>query len=206
MDLEKRQEWLNMIAKEVGRLEKILGDLINFNRTEKVCVELVDPNKLIEHILKANEANIRAKKLKPLLRLSRDVGEIPLDPDRFQQVVRNLLTNAIEASPEGQTIVIHTGLSAPGAKARSSAGLDSAIYFEMKIRNQGKAISLHQLEEIFSPFFTTKERGTGLGLTLTRKIIEDHGGSVSVKSGAEGTLFTVWLPRKSNLLTDRATL
>ncbi|MGO8879883.1 MAG: ATP-binding protein, partial [Desulfomonilaceae bacterium] len=74
--------------------------------------------------------------------------------------------------------------------------LDSAIFFEMKIRNNGPVIPPETLQNVFNPFFTTKEHGTGLGLTVSKKIVEDHGGSISVKSDEDGTAFTIWLPLK----------
>ncbi len=64
----------------------------------------------------------------------------------------------------------------------------------MKIRNQGPVIPGEALQKVFNPFFTTKQHGTGLGLTVTKKIVEDHVGSISVRSDDDGTLFTIWLP------------
>jgi signal transduction histidine kinase len=64
----------------------------------------------------------------------------------------------------------------------------------MKIRNIGQSIPSERLDKIFSPFFTTKAYGSGIGLTISKKIVEDHGGSISAKSDEEGTVFTVWLP------------
>jgi len=64
----------------------------------------------------------------------------------------------------------------------------------MKIRNSGLVIPDDVLQNIFNPFYTTKQHGTGLGLVVSKKIVEDHSGSISVKSDTEGTVFTVWLP------------
>jgi len=72
--------------------------------------------------------------------------------------------------------------------------LESDAYFEMKIQNHGKVIPPDELQKIFNPFVTTRDYGTGIGLTLAKRIVEDHKGSISVKSDADGTLFTVWLP------------
>jgi PAS domain S-box-containing protein len=200
LNLEKHQECLKIIVKEVSRLEKILNSLIDFNRDEYFDFKLEpsDPNDIIKRVVRINQPIIREKKLQLKLELSTETGQIPLDVARFEQVVRNLLSNAIEASPVNETIMITTDLSSPGAIARETDLPDSDIHFEMKIRNHGEPIPPHQLQEIFNPFFSTKRRGTGMGLTLSRKIVEDHGGSMSVKSGSEGTVFTVWLPRNPN--------
>jgi PAS domain S-box-containing protein len=193
-DLDQHQENLTLIVKEVGRLEKILGGLIDFNRIGGVTLKPSDPNEIIELVAKMNEPLLAERGIRIELQLGREVGEIPLDPDRFQQVVRNLLTNAIEASPANNVISIDTGLSEPTLKARETIGLDSDAYFEMKIRNQGDPIDPHLVDQIFNPFVTTKKRGTGLGLTLSQKIVKDHRGSISIKSEAGATVSTVWLP------------
>ena len=78
--------------------------------------------------------------------------------------------------------------------AMRTGELESEIYFEMKIRNDGPAIPPEELQNIFNPFFTTKTHGTGLGLTVSKKVVEDHSGSISVRSDEAGTIFTVWLP------------
>ncbi len=89
---------------------------------------------------------------------------------------------------------METGVSIPSHKAQVTGRLESEGSFEMKIRNGGGAIPPEELQQIFNPFFTTKEFGTGIGLTISKKIVERHKGSISVQSDAEGTVFTVWLP------------
>ena len=91
-------------------------------------------------------------------------------------------------------VEVETGASIPSDKALKTGELESEVYFEMKVRNDGPRVPSEELQQIFNPFYTTKEHGTGLGLTVSRKIVEDHSGSISVKSDKEGTSFTVWLP------------
>ncbi|MGO9572425.1 MAG: PAS domain S-box protein [Desulfomonilaceae bacterium] len=183
-----------IIVKEVQRLEKILNRLIDFTKRDDVGLQNIDPNELIEYIVHINSERIREKHLTLTLDLDRNVGTMMLDPDRFQHVVRNLLANAIDASPPGEAIRVATSVTKPSEMARETGGLEAEVYFELKIHNYGKEIPSDELEEIFNPFFTTKVSGTGLGLTLARKIVEEHNGSISVKSDKSGTLFTVWLP------------
>jgi PAS domain S-box-containing protein len=191
---ESEKECFEIIIKEVRRLEKILEGLIDFTRRETVNVRNVNPNTLIEYVLRINEAKISERNLSLHVDLCREIEEIPLDPDRFEQVVRNLVSNAIESSPPGEVVDVETGFSLPSEKARETGELDSDAYFEFKIRNRGRIIPPDELGKIFNPFFTTKDYGTGLGLTLSKKIVEDHKGSISVKSDEHGTVFTVWLP------------
>ncbi|MDQ7782414.1 MAG: ATP-binding protein [Desulfomonilaceae bacterium] len=184
----------DVIITEVERLEKILGGLIDFSKRDDVAVRRVNPNEIVEYILRINQERMMEKNLCLDLGIGSEVGEIPLDPDGFSQVVRNLVANAIEASPPGETLSVETGVAIPSVKALQTGQLASEAYYELKIRNRGKPVSREHLQKVFNPFFTTKDSGTGLGLTLSKKIVEDHGGSISVKSDVAGTVLTVWLP------------
>ncbi len=189
-----QRESCGIMISEIQRLEKILSSLIEFTRHELVHLEKVDPNQVIEKVLQVYQDRVTEKGLQLITNLGKEVGEIMLDPNRFEQVVRNLISNAIEASPLEETIYVEAGASIPSDKAQETGELASEFYFEMKVRNFGKVISPEELQKIFSPFYTTKNYGTGIGLTIAKKIIEDHGGSISAKSDNEGTVFTVWLP------------
>jgi PAS domain S-box-containing protein len=193
-DLDRHRQYTNIIVTEIQRLEKILDGLIDFTKRDKIRLQKVNPNDLIEYIIGVAESRIKEKQIKLILNLGPEIGEIPLDPGRFQQLVLNLVSNAVEASPWGGTMEIQTGVSIPSDKAMKTAELASAGFFEMKIRNMGPSIPQEALQKIFNPFFTTKQHGTGLGLTVTKKIVEDHAGSISVKSDQDGTIFTIWFP------------
>lgn len=197
-------ESCRIMIKEVKRLEKILDSLIDFTRHEKIHLKLSDPNRIIENVLRVNQDRMAEKNLRTEVNLGSDVEEILLDPDRFEQVVRNLVANAVEASPSGGVMTIETGFSIPSDKAQETGGLQSETYFEMKIKNYGRLIPPDELQKIFSPFFTTKNYGTGIGLTLAKKIIEDHNGSISVKSDKDGTVFTLWIPAHQRELASSA--
>jgi len=193
-DLERQRQYTGIIVAEIQRLEKILDGLIDFTRRNNIILRRMNPNDLIEYIVGVTEGRTRDKSLRLAVSLGPEIGEIPLDPGRFQQLVLNLLSNAIEASPPGSVIELETGVSIPSDKALKAGELDSVGFFEMKIRNRGPVIPQEALQKIFNPFYTTKQFGTGLGLTVTKKIVEDHCGTVSVRSDADGTMFTVWLP------------
>ncbi len=197
-DNGSQRESCGIMISEIQRLEKILSSLIEFTRHELVRLEKVDPNQVIENVLKIYQDRVTEKKLQLITNLGKEVGEIMLDPNRFEQVVRNLISNAIEASPLEEAIYVETGASIPSDKAQETGELASEFYFEMKVRNFGKVIPPEELQKIFSPFYTTKNYGTGIGLTISKKIVEDHGGSISAKSDNEGTVFTVWLPAQNN--------
>ncbi len=196
IDMDSRREGFEIIIREIQRLEKILDGLIDFTRHETIQLQRIDPNDLIEEVLHINAERLKEKDLHLEVNLSRELGEVFLDPARFQQVIRNLISNAIEACDRKRLIRVETGVFMPSDKAQETGELDSTVYFEMKVHNEGKAIPLEELQKIFDPFYTTKHYGTGIGLTLCKRIVENHGGSISVKSDAEGTAFTVWIPLK----------
>jgi signal transduction histidine kinase len=187
-------ESLEMMVGEVKRLEKILDGLIDFTRKETIKKQLVDPNELIKYVLRINSDNLREKGLRLESGLDEGIGSAALDPDRFQHVIRNLIANAIDASPVGGVISVSTRVSRLSAKVRKTGDLSSERVFEMKVHNHGSPIPPDELEAIFDPFCTTKDRGAGIGLTLSKKIAEEHDGSISVTSDEKGTQFTVWIP------------
>ncbi len=185
---------LKIIINEVQRLEKILARLIDYTRHETVTLQVGSPNEVIQDILNVYKERFEEKRLKLETSFGTEIGEVPLDTEKFQQVVRSLVSNAIEASPVNGTIYLQTGCSVPSDKAHRTGELTSDAYFEFKVHNHGKKIIEEDLDRVFDPFYTTKSYGTGLGLTLSRKIVEDLSGSISVKSDETGTLFTVWIP------------
>ncbi len=187
-------EEFEIIIREIARLEKILGGLIDFSRRETLELKKSFPNEMIKYVIKINTYKICEKKINVRLALDDNAAEVTLDPDRFQQVLRNLVANAIEACPPGGDIRIETSISIPSDKALATGKLTSLAYFELKVGNDCDAISPHDMERIFDPFYTTKDYGTGLGLTLAKKIVEDHDGSISVKSDQKGAVFTIWIP------------
>jgi len=191
---EEQKESCRVILSEIQRLETILDGLIDFTKRDTLYLEKVNPNTIIKKVLRVYEHKLRGKCLKAEASLGEDVESFPLDSHRFEQVVRNLVSNAIEASFPDEIISIQTAISLPRQEILGSEALASSRYFEMRIRNSSPMIPPEQLKEIFSPFYTTKESGTGLGLTVSKKIVEDHKGSIAVKSDTEGTVFVVWLP------------
>jgi PAS domain S-box-containing protein len=188
------EDAFQIVIDEVKRLERILGGLIDFTKRDRLLVEAINPNSLIEYVIRINKERMNEKNLTLTPYLSRDMNSVRLDRTRFQHVVRNLIANAIEASPPGETIHVESMVSEPSDEARRTGKLQSKYYYTFRVRNRGVPISREEMEKIFNPFFTTKDYGTGLGLTLSKKIVEDHGGSISVTSEGQGTVFSVLIP------------
>ncbi len=157
MDVGALLDWSRIVFREVERLEKILAGLVDFSKHESIRLRPANPNEIIEDVIHINEERLKEKNLKAELNLDQEVGEIQLDPDGFQQVVRNLVSNAIEASPFGQVIVIETGVAIPSEKAHRTGALDSEAFFELKIKNFGNVIPPDDIARILIPFLPERD-------------------------------------------------
>jgi len=178
------EDMLNAVTESLEgseKVNKIVSDMKDFSREGKFEMQKADINKGIEKTLNViwNELKYKAKIRKELGGLP----EITCDPQRINQVVMNILLNAVQAIEKHGTITIKTG--------RTNS------YVFIQISDTGTGIPGKEVGKIFDAFYTTKTpgHGTGLGLSISYKIIRDHGGSIDVKSSVgRGTTFTVKLP------------
>ncbi|MCS7175496.1 ATP-binding protein [Pseudothermotoga sp.] len=180
---ETVEKYLNVISKEVENLERIVNEILEFSRPSVVTeFKEFDMNELIEEVIyimqeKASKANVIIE-----TKLS-NVPKIIADRSKLKRVLINLVQNAIEASPPGGKIVV---------KCFSEADKLVASVF-----NTGEPLSDKELKKIFIPFYTTKTQGTGLGLPICKKIIEDeHGGRIWAEPKANGMEFSFEIPLK----------
>src|SRR6185503_14585194 len=121
-----------------------------------------------------------------------DLPRVAVDADRVEQVLINLIQNAVEASPEGAPVEIEMRLGRAEEPLPPGGEPDSLV---ITVSDHGEGITEENRDKIFEPFFTTKARGTGLGLYVCHGIVEGHGGSIVVESvGGQGTRFVVHLP------------
>jgi two-component system, LuxR family, sensor kinase FixL len=179
---EKGREKLSIISTEVQRLENLVLELSQIYRPQTLSIETVDLNALLEHIY----ALIKETCDKTDITLRLETPPRPLlvkaDQGKLQQVFLNLAKNAMEAMEKGGELAI-----------RAEAEDGRAVIL---VSDNGPGIKSQDYEKIFTPFFTTKRRGTGLGLSVTKKIIEDHpGGSLKLDSQpGQGTTVQITLP------------
>ena len=174
---------LDIIQEETTRLNGLINDFLTFGRPALPVLRPLDmkaeARKAVEHI----EGMAREKSIRLLV----EFPEAPLpalaDSDMIQQVLLNLLLNALEASSPGELVAVRL------------YPVDGALCLE--IHDRGCGILTENLSKIFNPFFTTKEKGTGLGLANAHRIVEAHGGNLTVSSSpAAGTTFRLTLPRQ----------
>jgi signal transduction histidine kinase len=153
---------------------------------------------VLDRVLELYANELDAKSIVVTREYAREVPSITADPERLYEAFVNLVSNAIAAMAPGGRLTVRTAWHRPGEPmGRGAAGRRVRV----EIEDTGRGISPSEAEKVFDPFFTTKAEGTGLGLALTHKIIEDHGGSIGFRSTPGiGTVFTVLLP----LATERA--
>ena len=174
------KEYADIIAKEVGRLEGILNEILSFVKETRINKEIVSSNNIIDEVISLIWSEIDDRGIVLVKEYSEPI-ELFVDPNRIKDALLNILTNAVQAVGSNGTISVKTYFR------------NGACIFEIK--DTGPGIAEEDLTYIFDPFFTTKKSGTGLGLTITHRIIEEHDGSIEVESkpGA-GSTFRVLIP------------
>jgi len=172
---------LGLVIEATDRLEAMVKDMLDFSRPLKLELTGKDINELVERTLPLLEKPVQEKKL--IIEADLDPGLPPLafDSMRMEQVLINLVSNAIEASPVGGSVRITTRLKGDGVS--------------VEMADSGPGIPPENAEKIFTPFFATKSRGTGLGLAIVLKIVEAHDGRVEVlENPGGGAVFKITLP------------
>jgi PAS domain S-box-containing protein len=189
---DPKVEELKVIVSQAEHITKLIHQLLNFSRYNKPEFKSVDINSLIRDVLKLTDLQIVKEKVKVLTDLQPDIPSIIGDDNQLQQVFINIIVNAVHAMPQGGTLTIANRLDMSASSVPHDSG-----FVEISISDTGCGIPPKNIPKIFDPFFTTKDidKGTGLGLTVSHRIVEDHGGNIDVESKVnEGTRFTVKLP------------
>jgi signal transduction histidine kinase len=211
----KEAEYVQKIQKELGYLGRVVSDFLDYARRQPIELERLAAAPFLQEIVSLlawdlDEAGVALE----LGEMSDDL-ELTLDKQRLRRVLINLVRNAGQASDKGGKVEMWAReLSAPdaasvlgGSDYGAVALLDTALgdgesWRAICIRDRGRGIEPEKVDGIFTPFFTTKEKGSGLGLALARQSVEEHGGAMLVASthetdadsGERGTLMVVLLP------------
>jgi two-component system, NtrC family, sensor kinase len=185
-DIKQFNFYLNLMETETRRTSRVVSNLLAFSRQSKMEMKPVDINRLLEQTLVLNSNLLKIASVKVQKRMDPSLPNIVGSEDQLKQVFMNLISNAAQAMEpkEGGVLRIETSLSTkePGVM--------------VKIKDSGIGIPEEDIPRLFEPFFTTRKRkGVGLGLSVVYGIIQDHGGSIYVKSKVgEGATFSVKLP------------
>jgi len=184
---DERKEDLNTIIQEVDRLNKLVVQVLDFAKLKKPNLTRFSLNDLIRKIAELFKLEIKDKQIKFSLELSPDISQIQADEDQVRQILMNVIINAIQAISKEGEIKIKT----------EKALLKGESAIKLIIEDSGVGIPERDFTQIFDPFFSTKEKGSGLGLSIAYKLIEAHQGEIKVESKeGEGTKFVIFLPQK----------
>lgn len=176
-------EELKTIIDEATKITKSIRHLLNFSRPLKINKQPNDINELLNTVIKNSKYIARSKKITFKKNFDSGLGKFNFDRNQIEEVLSNVITNAIQAIHESGEIKIRTDIC------------DKLAIIE--ISDNGTGIAKENLDKIFLPFFSSKEygKGTGLGLSIAKKVIKEHGGEIKARSIiGKGTSFTISLP------------
>ena len=178
-DRERRR--VDLVLGEVDRLDGLLSETLDYVRPVNLSAKPVDMDRLLSKVLKQQEPLMEERGIRLEYESCTDSTAIRVDKAQIHQVLLNLIKNAIEASPQGGEIGISLRCEGDG--------------LVVEITNGGEPLSEEVLQRAFEPFFTTKPKGTGLGLGLVKRVVEEHGGTVTLISNVgTGTRLTLNFP------------
>jgi len=199
---------LKKIEQAALRCKKIVRGLLDFSRPSQTKFEEVNPNDLLESTMDLCEADLKSAKVNLNKKLTKPLPPVEGNPSELQQVMLNLISNAIHAMAHGggtltlETIFYHRALTFVDRRKGVPPQEVTGQWVEIIVRDTGVGISKEHITHIFEPFFTTKEigQGTGLGLSVSMGIARKHGGNINVSSQGmnRGSSFHLILPAKGN--------
>ena len=183
---------VEIIIGQVGRVERIVSNLLTFATTKKKSVHPCNIEALLDDILDQIGHQVPLEKYAVKRKYQGAGNDIEGDEDQLRQVFTNLIVNGLQAMETGGTLTVSSAVDGEGECCAVTIG------------DSGPGISAEVQKKLFTPFFTTKPRGTGLGLAVSYGIVRDHGGDIRVESKpGEGTAFTVLLPYQQTAVNRR---
>jgi len=193
---EESYDYLERIVRQVNRLDELLKTFFDYARPRPPQLKLHRIQDILHEVMTLVDKRLQEKEIRFIPLIPAETPAVFADFHQIQQVILNLIINAIDAMEEGGELVIQTGPSRGTALRSPAAGADPDRRFvEITVTDSGVGIPEENLEVIFDPFYTTKAQGTGLGLSIVYRIIAAHNGEISVSSKlGEGTTFRVILP------------
>jgi signal transduction histidine kinase len=181
---------IKLVERECERLQNLLDDFLNYAKLRTLRLEPIDLNAEIERVLEFFRPKADACGVDVVTHLNAELPSVVLDVEAFRGALFNLLLNAQQAMPDGGELLIRTRPSALGVA--------------IDLIDTGEGMNDATMAHIFEAFYSTKSGGSGLGLPTARRIVEGHGGRISVQSElGKGTQFTIELPALPLLKADR---
>lgn len=184
-DPERVAEATGVIKQEIDRLDRVIKALLDFGRPSAPTLRPIDIEEVVADVVLFTRQFAGQSQVEIETEFSSGMPLVNADPDQLKQVLVNLVSNAVQA------------MEADGGEIRIKVWDDDSFVF-VSVADTGPGIPADVLGKVFDPFYSTKDSGTGLGLTIVHRIIDQHGGRIEVESSpGEGTTFTVALPATS---------
>ena len=188
-----RERFSSVVPRELERINGIVERLLELARPSRMSFTLVRLPELIDRALELYVDQFDDRRVEVVREYARDVPSIQADKDALYRVFVNLVANALDAMPRGGRLTVRAGWAGTGDPVRM-ARWRPTNRVKVEIQDTGVGIEPSDTDRIFNPFYTTRDSGTGLGLALAHKIIQDHGGAISFQSArGHGTTFTIVL-------------
>jgi hypothetical protein len=188
---ELNRNYLRIIIEEISNLENILTDILYFAKPAEPKCQFVDCNGIIANILEVLAVELEENKISVQCRPAAELPLICIDQNQIRRVIINIIRNAIQAMPDGGPITI------------TSRRED--LWLTVEIADTGMGVAEGNIDKLFDAFFSSKATGSGLGLTVSAQIINNHGGTIEVMRGVpKGTVFVIRLPLSSPLQVKNA--
>lgn len=182
-DGSREQESAALLVQETGRLNRTITEMLDLTRPSSLQLEAVDMAELLKQSLALMQAELAEHKIKAGLNCAGNLPLVQGDGDRLRQVVMNVLLNARQAMEDGGKLSV-----------RAEAA-DDGRWLDIQFADTGRGIPAELLPQVFYPYFTTRENGTGIGLAISHKIIMEHKGSIDIQSEpGKGTVVHIRLP------------
>lgn len=195
LESQQEQELATLVSQEVERIDSIASQLLRLSGPAKPIRAPVNLHKILDNTLRLIHHQLDTHKIQLTRSLKATEDVIDADEKQLSQAFINLLLNAIEAMPEPGTIQVVTELMSPEEVGLLAGPTPPSRWVRLNIADSGPGIAPEHLPYVFDRFFTTKPEGTGLGLPITRSIVEEHGGMIFVESEpATGTTFRIVFP------------
>jgi signal transduction histidine kinase len=196
------EKFHKIVSMEVDKINSIVQQLLDFSKPKPLQLREVNVHQIIDQTLSLLSNSLIKYKIKLVRDYDISLPSIRIDPNQMQQVFCNLFLNSIEAMKQGGQLTITTVnkiLQSSGLQDEQSLLQENYPTAQITISDTGKGISKKDLEHIFDPFYTTKETGTGLGMSIIYGIIKEHKGEIRVESGhGKGTSIVIKLPLNKN--------
>ena len=179
----KHAKCIDIIASECDRLNGLLTNFLDFARPRPPHLQTIHVDAVLDNVLALASHGLRGKVVHCKKQTQADLPRVECDPEQLEQVLLNLMINAIEASPDEETVTLSAGTEEGSVAVR--------------VIDQGHGVAPAHIDRLFDPFFTTKEHGTGLGLPVAHQIMTQMGGTLRAqRNSGKGMTFSIVLPAR----------